>query len=127
MLARTVKSAHGSLGASRDGETGPPRSLRAEHTAGQVSAGRLFDPMTRIKPESTHRRVSDADKMAARHGEPGGRTSRSATAEDVAHLADALRAAKHAHAVHLAELLQGDVEPAQDWATWYAEYLLGVR
>jgi hypothetical protein len=70
------------------------------------------------------RSVSDADKLMAR--EPGGRTSQSATADDVAHLADALRAAKHAHAGHLAELLQADVEPAQDWATWYAEYLLGV-
>jgi hypothetical protein len=93
----------------------------------RCAQGRLFDPMTHIKPESTRRRVSDADKMVARHGEPGDRTSRSATAEDVSHLADALRAAKHAHAGHLAELLQADVEPAQDWATWYAEYLLGVR
>jgi hypothetical protein len=27
----------------------------------------------------------------------------------------------------VAELWQADVEPAEDWAAWYAEYLLGVR
>jgi hypothetical protein len=44
--------------------------------------------------------------------------------EDVAQLAEALRAAKRSHGQYLAELRQGDVEPAEDWATWYAEYLL---
>jgi hypothetical protein len=42
-------------------------------------------------------------------------------------LAGALRAAKRAHRAYLAELHQGDVEPAEDWSTWYAEYLLGLR
>jgi hypothetical protein len=49
------------------------------------------------------------------------------TGEDVARLAQALRGAKRAHAVALAELRQADVEPVEDWAIWYAEYLLGVR
>ena len=39
----------------------------------------------------------------------------------------ALRAAKRAHHAYLTELRQGDVEPAEDWSTWYAEYLLGLR
>jgi hypothetical protein len=47
--------------------------------------------------------------------------------EDVAQLVEALRAAKRSHIQYLAELRQGDVEPAEDWATWYAEFLLGVR
>jgi hypothetical protein len=47
--------------------------------------------------------------------------------EDVAQLAEALRAAKRSHIQYLAELRQGDVEPAEDWATWYAEFLVGDR
>ena len=73
-------------------------------------------------------RPNDADKTMAREGElQGTSTSRNDIAEDVGQLADALRAAKRAHSEHLAELWQADVEPAEDWATWYAEYLLGVR
>lgn len=69
---------------------------------------------------------SDADKMVSR--EPGPADSSPAvTGEDVARLAQALRGAKRAHAVALAELRQADVEPVEDWAVWYAEYLLGVR
>jgi hypothetical protein len=45
----------------------------------------------------------------------------------VGQLAGALRAAKRAHRAYLTELHQGDVEPAEDWSTWYAEYLLGLR
>ena len=45
----------------------------------------------------------------------------------VGQLAGALRAAKRAHRAYLTELRQGDVEPAEDWSTWYAEYLLGLR
>jgi hypothetical protein len=52
---------------------------------------------------------------------------RAISGEDVAQLAEALRAAKRSHRQSLAELRQGDVEPAEDWATWYAEFLLGVR
>ena len=39
----------------------------------------------------------------------------------------ALREAERAHALALAELHQADVDPVEDWALWYAEYLLGVR
>jgi hypothetical protein len=46
---------------------------------------------------------------------------------DVAQLAGALRAAKRAHRAYLAELRQADVDPAEDWSSWYAEYLLGQR
>jgi hypothetical protein len=45
----------------------------------------------------------------------------------VAQLADELRAAARGHRAYLAELGQGDVEPVEDWSTWYAEYLLGRR
>jgi hypothetical protein len=45
----------------------------------------------------------------------------------VRQLAGALRSAKRAHHAYLTELCQGDVEPAEDWSTWYAEYLLGLR
>ena len=45
----------------------------------------------------------------------------------VMQLAGALRAAERAHRAYRAELRLGDVEPADDWPTWYAEYLLGLR
>jgi hypothetical protein len=61
-------------------------------------------------------------------------TNEKATAGDglerddaVAQLAEALRTAKSARCAYLTELRQGDVEPAEDWSTWYAEYLLGLR
>ena len=47
--------------------------------------------------------------------------------EAIMQLAEALRAAERAHRAYEAELRLGDVEPAHDWATWYAEYLLGQR
>jgi hypothetical protein len=54
-------------------------------------------------------------------------SSPAVTSEDVFRLAQALREAKRAHAASLAELRQADVDPVEDWAAWYAEYLLGVR
>jgi hypothetical protein len=45
----------------------------------------------------------------------------------VTQLAGALRDAERAHRAYEAELRLGDVEPADDWPTWYAEYLLGLR
>jgi hypothetical protein len=45
----------------------------------------------------------------------------------VGQLARALRTAERAHRAYLTELRQGDVEPVEDWSTWYAEYLLGLR
>ena len=47
--------------------------------------------------------------------------------DDVVQLREALRAADRAYRAYLTELRQGDVEPVQDWSTWYAEYLLGLR
>lgn len=57
----------------------------------------------------------------------GSDARRRETKAEVAQLTEALRAARQAHARYVAELRQGDVEPAEDWATWYAEYLLGER
>jgi hypothetical protein len=85
-----------------------------------------MQPMPAMQPaEPMH---STAPRQAAREGERrasdlGGAIS----GEDVAQLAEALRAAKRAYAQHVAELRQADVEPAEDSATWYAEYFLGVR
>jgi len=45
----------------------------------------------------------------------------------VGELAGALRTAERAYHAYLAELRQGDVEPAEDWSSWYAEHLLGLR
>ena len=45
----------------------------------------------------------------------------------VTQLAGALRTAERAHRAYRAELRLGDVEPADHWSTWYAEYLLGLR
>ena len=69
---------------------------------------------------------SDADKMVARERRLAD-SNQAVTREDVFRLAQALREAKRAHAVALAELHQADVDPVEDWAVWYAEYLLGVR
>ena len=70
--------------------------------------------------------ASDADKMVAREQRLAD-SSQAVTREDVFHLAQALREAKRAHAASLAELRQADTDPVEDWAVWYAEYLLGVR
>jgi hypothetical protein len=66
-----------------------------------------------------------APPVAAHDGETDGRVAPGP--EDVGQLAAALRAAERAHRGYLAELRQGDVEPVEDWSTWYAEYLLGLR
>jgi hypothetical protein len=47
--------------------------------------------------------------------------------DDVTELREALRAAERGYRAYLAELRQGDVEPVEDWSTWYAEFLLGLR
>jgi hypothetical protein len=47
--------------------------------------------------------------------------------DNVTELREALRAAERGYRGYLAELSQGDVEPVEDWSTWYAEYLLGLR
>jgi energy-coupling factor transporter ATP-binding protein EcfA2 len=68
----------------------------------------------------------DADRMVAQDRRLAD-ASDVVTTEDVLSLAQALRETKRAHAVSLAELRQADVDPVEDWAVWYAEYLLGVR
>jgi hypothetical protein len=84
-----------------------------------------LQPMAQVDPEPQHSPVSDADKMVAR--ERREELSESITGEDVSRLAEALRAAKQAHSASLAELCQADADPVEDFAVWYAEYLLGVR
>jgi multiple sugar transport system ATP-binding protein len=69
--------------------------------------------------------ASDADRMVAQERRLAD-ASHVVTSEDVFSLAQALREAKRAHAVSLAELRQADADPVEDWAVWYAEYLLGV-
>jgi hypothetical protein len=68
---------------------------------------------------------SDADELVAREHRRAA-SSQAVTSEDVRRLAQARREAKRAHAAALAELRQADVDPVEDWALWYAEYLLGV-
>jgi hypothetical protein len=80
------------------------------------------EPMHSMLPRQA-RNGAEAVGHLRRASDLGGAIS----GEDVAQLAEALRAAKRAYVQHVAELRQGDVEPAEDWATWYAEYLLGVR
>ena len=50
-----------------------------------------------------------------------------ADGDDVTELREALRAADRGYRAYLRELRLGDVEPAEDWSTWFAEYLLGLR
>jgi hypothetical protein len=69
---------------------------------------------------------SDADRMVAQVRRLAD-ASDAVTTEELFSLAQALREAKRPHAVSVAELRQADVDPVEDWAVWYAEYLLGVR
>lgn len=73
-------------------------------------------PQAHIHAEPGEASASEAGPAAA-----DGRERDDAVME----LAGALRAAERAHRAYVAELLLGDVEPAEDWSTWYAEYLLG--
>jgi len=76
--------------------------------------------MAHIHPEPGEVRASEAREAATSEGEERDDA-------DVQLLAGALRTAERAHDAYLTELRQGDVEPAEDWSTWYAEYLLGLR
>jgi hypothetical protein len=84
-----------------------------------------LQPTARFDPEPRHSPVSEAGKKVPR--ERPEELSQSITGDDVSRLAEALRAAKQAHSAYLAELCQADTDPVEDWAVWYAEYLLGVR
>lgn len=87
-----------------------------------------LQPLPRTHPKPVDPPVSDADKMVAHQRERRrSDLSRSGTGSDVALLAEALRAAKHAYAAYTGELRQADTDPFDDWSVWYAEYLLGVR
>jgi hypothetical protein len=75
-------------------------------------------PLAHLKPDP--REISATEvKARARDGRQSD--------DSVDQLARALRAAERAYQANLNELRQGDVEPAEDWSTWYAEYLLGQR
>jgi hypothetical protein len=77
-------------------------------------------PMAHVHPEPAHVSASEASEAAiAADGTAGD--------DVVMQLAEALRTAERAHRAYRAELRLGDVEPADDWSTWYAEYLLGLR
>ena len=81
-----------------------------------------------MRPELTVKAVfSQMREIEADRDERRRELTRTIVADDAATLADALRAAKRAYAVAMADLRQADLEPVGDWATWYAEYLLGVR
>ena len=82
--------------------------------------------MPRITDADAHMssRRADVDAASRHRTNP---LSQRITGDDVSRLAEALRAAKHAHSASLAELRQADADPVEDWAVWYAEYLLGVR
>lgn len=76
-------------------------------------------PMADIHAESGEGSETEAWETATRGGDNSD--------DAVAQLARELRTAARAHRAYLAELGQGDVEPVEDWSTWYAEYLLGWR
>jgi predicted subunit of tRNA(5-methylaminomethyl-2-thiouridylate) methyltransferase len=78
-------------------------------------------PMAHVHPEPAHVSASEATKTAAAAADGTERD------DAVMQLARALRTAERAHRAYRAELRLGDVEPADDWSTWYAEYLLGLR
>ena len=75
--------------------------------------------MTHIYPEQREVSATEDEKAAAGDGQQRD--------DAVGQLARALRIAKRAYLAYLNELRLGDVEPAEDWSTWYAEYLLGLR
>jgi hypothetical protein len=70
-----------------------------------------------------------ADRIRSSPTVPGGLepAATDADRDDVSQLREALRAAERGYRAYLTELRQGDVEPVEDWSTWYAEFLLGLR
>jgi hypothetical protein len=71
--------------------------------------------------------MPDGESGTTRPPEEKRSSSTATNGDDVEQLRDTLRAAERAYRAYLAELRQGDVEPVEDWSTWYAEYLLGLR
>ena len=84
--------------------------------------GRITTDTNRPLPHDGPTECSASDAAEAANAGMGSERD-----EAVEQLADALRTAERAHRAYLAELRLGDVEPADDWSTWYAEYLLGQR
>jgi len=76
-------------------------------------------PTAHVHPEPADVPVTEARERAAGEDEEQN--------DAVVRLAGALRSAERAHRAYLAELRLADVEPAEDWSTWYAEYLRGLR
>jgi hypothetical protein len=76
-------------------------------------------PMAHIDAEQGEILATENEKATAEHSEKRD--------DAVGQLAGALRTAERSYDAYLTELRQGDVEPAEDWSTWYAEYLLGLR
>jgi hypothetical protein len=76
-------------------------------------------PMAHIYSESGATLVTEDEKAVAEDGQERD--------DAVVQLARALRITERAHRAYLNELRLGDVEPAEEWSTWYAEYLLGLR
>ena len=76
-------------------------------------------PMAHIYPAQREILTTEAERGTAGDGQERD--------DAVSQVAAALRAAERAHHRYVNELRQGDVESAEDWSTWYAEYLLGLR
>jgi hypothetical protein len=76
-------------------------------------------PMAHIHPEPGEILATEDEKAAAGDAQERDKA--------VGQLAGALRIAQRAHCSYLKEPRLGDVESAEDWSTWYAEYLLGLR
>ena len=76
-------------------------------------------PMAHVHPEPGEVSATTVNGTVAAEG--------AKTDEAVVQLAAALQTAERAHCAYVAELLLGDVKPAEEWSTWYAEYLLGLR
>ena len=124
-LVRTPAPSHPSVPEQpKCGGTFDSMSVRRQRHTSSLESSRdanhplVMWPMAHVHPERSTVPRTRAEQAAARP-----RQER----DDIQQLAGALRAAKRAHRAFVAELRQGDVEPAEDWSTWYAEYLLGQR
>jgi len=95
------------------------RAQRGPSSQGDPNHPLPIWPMAHIYAEQGEILATENEKATAGDGQERD--------DAVGQLAGALRTAKRAHRAYLTELRQGDVEPAEDWSTWYAEYLLGLR
>lgn len=75
----------------------------------------------------TDTKASSMRRQKGRSGFTTPGANEAAQDDAVSQLARALRAAERAYSAYRAELRLGDVEPAEHWSTWYAEYLVGLR